>query len=72
MPRTRGTSRPRNAPSVTAVALPQSLDVFALCPGACAARATESAVERFYTTVVLLREHATEGWHASTLMTKEN
>ena len=36
-----------------------------------AARATNSAVERFYTTVELHRERATEGWRRSTLTTKE-
>ena len=36
-----------------------------------AARATDPAVERFYTTVVLHRERATEGWHRSTMTTKE-
>jgi len=36
-----------------------------------AARATNQAVERFYTTVDLYRERATEGWHRSTLTTKE-
>jgi hypothetical protein len=35
------------------------------------ARATVQAVERFYTTVDLNREHATEGWRCSTLTTKE-
>jgi hypothetical protein len=35
------------------------------------ARATVQAVERFYTTVELYREHATEGWRCSTLTTKE-
>jgi hypothetical protein len=36
-----------------------------------AARATNPAVERFYTTVVPIRERATEGWLVSTLTTKE-
>jgi hypothetical protein len=35
------------------------------------ARATDQAVERFYTTVDLHRERATEGWLRSTLTTKE-
>jgi hypothetical protein len=35
------------------------------------ARATVQAVERFYTTVDLYREQATEGWRCSTLTTKE-
>jgi len=35
---------------------------------ALAARATVLAVERFYTTVEQIRERATEGWRASTLM----
>ena len=35
------------------------------------ARATVQAVERFYTTVDLNRERATEGWRRSTLTTKE-
>jgi hypothetical protein len=35
------------------------------------ARATVPAVERFYTTVDLYRERATEGWRRSTLTTKE-
>ena len=38
---------------------------------ASAARATNPAVERFYTTVDLYRERATEGWRRSTLTTKE-
>ena len=41
-----------------------------LC-AASAARATDPAVERFYTTVEPLRERATEGWSGSTLTTKE-
>jgi hypothetical protein len=41
-----------------------------LC-AAFAARATNPAVERFYTTVDLYRERATEGWLRSTLTTKE-
>ena len=41
-----------------------------LC-AASAARATNTAVERFYTTVDLYRERATEGWRRSTLTTKE-
>jgi hypothetical protein len=35
------------------------------------ARATVQAVERFYTTVDLYREQATEEWLCSTLSTKE-
>jgi hypothetical protein len=35
------------------------------------ARATVRAVERFYTTVELIRERATEGWHVLTLALKE-
>jgi hypothetical protein len=38
---------------------------------ASAARATDQAVERFYTTVEPHRERATEGWRYSTLTTKE-
>jgi hypothetical protein len=38
---------------------------------ASAARATDPAVERFYTTVDPYRERATEGWLRSTLTTKE-
>ena len=41
-------------------------------PGAeLAARATDRAVKRFYTTVDQYRERATEGWLRSTLTTKE-
>ena len=36
-----------------------------------AARATDPAVERFYTTVEPNRERTTEGWPGSTLTTKE-
>ena len=39
-------------------------------PGATTARATAPAVERFYTTIAVLRERSTEGWTDSTL-TKE-
>jgi len=35
------------------------------------ARATDQAVERFYTTVDPHRERATAGWRRSTLTTKE-
>jgi len=38
---------------------------------ALAARATDQAVERFYTTVDPHRERATAGWRRSTLTTKE-
>jgi hypothetical protein len=38
---------------------------------ASAARATDPAVKRFYTTVDPHRERATEGWRRSTLTTKE-
>jgi len=34
-------------------------------------RAADAAVERFYTTVEPIRERSTEGWHVSTLTTKE-
>ena len=35
------------------------------------ARATNLAVERFYTTAECARERATEGWRRSTILTKE-
>ncbi|MGE3272417.1 MAG: hypothetical protein AB7P40_26955 [Chloroflexota bacterium] len=72
MPRTRGARLIANNQTRWFAVQPQSPAVFALCSCSSGARATVSAVERFYTTAELIRERATEGWHASTLTMKEN
>lgn len=72
MPRTHGTALKSDDATVLSAELPWSLDVFAECSRASGARATVLADERFYTTVCLIRERATEGLHASTLSTKES
>ncbi len=66
MPRTTGTSAETDD-ATSWPAAPLSTSALPELSAASAARATVLAVERFYTTVEQVREHATEGWHDSTL-----
>ena len=52
--------------------LPRTFGVLAVSSRASGTRATVLAVERFYTSDLLIRERATEGLHASTLTMKES
>ena len=70
VPRTRGTDA-TSLDLACRPCAPFSTPAKRVLDPAFAARATNPAVERFYTTVVPIRERATEGWRVSTLTTKE-
>lgn len=72
MPRTHGTAQYEGKASIWSVVPPRLSDDFAVRSRAACARATCPADERFYTTVLLIRERATEGWRVSTLTMKES
>jgi hypothetical protein len=72
MVRTHGTALETDDATLWSAELPRSFDVRAVCSRAAGTRATVLADERFYTTVLLIRERPTEGWNVSTLTMKES
>jgi hypothetical protein len=87
MPRTQGSGLPVDAATIWTAVLPPSYrlpssgvitsgrthnGVFVVRSRAVSARTSLPAVEQYSTTVLPIRERATEGWCASTLTTKES
>jgi hypothetical protein len=72
VPRTHGMGSLVDGATHWSAVLSRTSEVIAVYSRASGARVTFPAVERFYTTVLLIRERATEGWHVSTLTMKES
>lgn len=70
--RTHGTAQNADEATLWSAGQPRTFGVLAVSCGASGARAAMPAVERFYPTVLLIRERATEGWPVSTLTMKES